>query len=114
MAVVAGALLLSGCSGTARWVTVKNVLSDPDEFATSPVWIAGTVTQALALPGIGQSAYEVSDGTGSIVVLTRNGVPAEGSRVAVEGRAQVGFKVQLGSVKQFYGVVFVESSRRTE
>lgn len=115
VAVVAAALFLSGCSTTARWVTVQNVLSSPDEFTTRPVWIAGTVTQAMALPGVGQSVYEVSDGTASIVVLTRNGVPAEGSRVAVQGRAQVGLKLQLGSVlNKTLGVVFVEANRQSE
>lgn len=110
LAVAAAAVFLSGCSTTERWTTVKSVLASPDEFDTSPVWIAGTVSQAMALPGLGQSVYQVSDDTASVMVLSTNGVPAEGSRVAVQGRAQVGLKV-LG---KSYAVIFVESDRRTE
>ena len=78
---------LAGCKGTTP---IKEILDDPGRFGTKPVRIAGTVTNAVGVLGVG--AYRVQDDTGTITVVSKtNGVPREGAKVGVEGTVQAGY-----------------------
>jgi hypothetical protein len=72
-------LLLSSCGR----VKISRILSDPSHFKLRTINVNGTVTNPSAAPG---GVYEVSDGTGSICVLARGGVPSKGARIRVTGK----------------------------
>ena len=78
------ALLLSACGS----VRIRQVLSDPARYNNRDVRVDGRVLRAAGIPLGG--AYQVDDGTGSILVISRGPVPASGSRVAVKGRVRSG------------------------
>lgn len=92
---------LAGCKGATP---IKEVLDDPGRF-TKPVRIAGTVTNAVGMLGVG--AYRVKDDTGSITVVSRtNGVPREGAKVGVEGKVEQGYTLGTQTL-----TVLIESKR---
>ena len=96
---------LAGCKGATP---IKEVLDDPAKFGTKPVRIAGTVTEAASVLGVG--AYKVKDDTGTITVVSKTtGVPREGAKVGVEGKVQTGYTIGTQSL-----TVLVESKRQTE
>lgn len=73
------------CAGCASTVDIGRLLESPGEYDGETVRIEGTVTGGAGLLGVG--AYEVEDGTGSIIVIAQGqGVPARGARTKVEGR----------------------------
>ena len=99
--------LLAGCKGGGA-TPIKTLLDDPTHYDRQTVRIAGTVTKALGVLGYG--AYEVSDGTGAIPVVTeQNGAPREGAKVGVEGEFRSAFTLGTTSV-----AAILEHSRTTE
>lgn len=75
-------MVVSGCAST---VDIGKLLATPGDYDGRTVTIEGTVTRGAGLLGVG--AYEVDDGTGSIVVIAQGqGVPARGARTKVKGR----------------------------
>jgi hypothetical protein len=85
---VLGALLLTACPGTK---SIKELLDDPSRFDGKTVRIAGDVKQSVGALGVG--AYQVSDGTGTLTVVSQggNGTPRVGARVGVEGTFRSAF-----------------------
>ena len=81
MALLASAVLSSGCASTIR---IERLLSSPGEYDGKTVQVEGTVTRAAGLLGVG--AYELDDGSGTIVVIAQGqGVPSRGSHTKVKG-----------------------------
>ena len=100
------ASLLAGCKG-AEVTTIKTLLDDPSRFDKQTVRIAGDVTRSLGILGYG--AYEVSDGTGQIPVVTKEGgAPRVGAKVGVEGEFRSAFTMGATSA-----AAIVESKRYT-
>ena len=86
------ALLLVACAGCKDATPIKDILDDPGRFSGKTVTIAGTVTNAVGVLGVG--AYQVKDDTGTIMVVVKtSGVPREGAKVGVEGTVEPGFTV---------------------
>ena len=82
------AVVVFGCKDSTT--PIKDILDDPARFQDEKVRIQGDVTSSVGVFGTG--AYEVSDGTGRIVVVSKaGGVPREGARVGVEGVVRPGF-----------------------
>jgi len=75
------ALTVSGCEGGAT--EIRKLLDDPGRYNGTTVRVAGKVTTAIGLMGYG--AYRLEDGTGTVLVVSKNGAPREGARVGVEG-----------------------------
>ena len=69
--------------------------------------IKGTVIDTFSVPLVSQGAYQVSDGAGSIWVVTTRGVPAEGEKILVKGSVRPAFKI----AGQSFGIVIMESTR---
>ena len=82
MLVSVCALFLSACPSQ---VTIGMLNSDPGRYRNREVAIRGTVLNSYG--ALGEGAYEVSDESGSIWVVTQRGVPTKGSRVTVIGKA---------------------------
>lgn len=78
------ALAFSGCASTVK---IGNLLDDPQRYDGRTVKVEGTVTRSAGLLGIG--AFELDDGTGSIIVVAQGqGVPREGGRASAKGTFQ--------------------------
>ena len=74
-------LLLAGCAGTVR---IRSLLDEPQRYDGRTVQVEGTVTRSIGVLGMG--AYEIDDGTGTIVVIASGqGVPREGARTKAKG-----------------------------
>lgn len=98
-----GILLLTAC---AMRTTIGEITADPGRYHHKDIAVAGTVTESYGVLGAG--AYAIDDGSGTLWVVTQQGVPGRGARVGVHGRLQTG--VSLGG--RTFGTVLVESGRR--
>jgi hypothetical protein len=77
-------LALVTLAGCASATPIRELLAEPGRYDGREVRVQGTVTRSAGVLGMG--AYEIDDGTGTIVVIARGqGVPAEGARTRVEG-----------------------------
>jgi hypothetical protein len=107
--VGACALLAAGCATT----NVARLLAEPQRFANRDVGLKGDVVESVSL--LGHGAYKLDDGTGTIWIVSRHGVPRRGARVSVKGKVRdvvdvsTIFKLpeQVGS-----GLVMVEDSHK--
>ncbi len=64
--------------------TINQVNGDPARYRGKEILIVGAVTNSFG--ALGQGAYELSDETGKIWVLTRRGAPTRGARVGAVGK----------------------------
>ena len=102
-------LLTAACAST----NVARLLAEPDRYNNRDVSLQGDVVESMSLLGAG--AYKLDDGTGSIWVVSKSGVPRRGARVKARGKIRdvvdvsTLFKLpeQVGS-----GLVMVEESHR--
>ncbi|MGH9798913.1 MAG: hypothetical protein ACRD82_00970 [Blastocatellia bacterium] len=85
LSLLAAAIFLMGCPDQT---TVNNLNGDPERYRGKDVLIVGTVTNSYGAAGFG--AYELSDETGKIWVLTRRGTPSKGARVGAVGKYMQG------------------------
>lgn len=87
LAALAVGFLLQGCAS----VKIGRINADPSRYYNQTVRVDGTVTTSVGLLGTG--GYQIDDGTGTIFVISRTGVPAGGSRVTVTGRVMGGAQI---------------------
>jgi hypothetical protein len=81
------ALVLRACGGT---VPIQTLLDDPPRYDGKTVRIAGEVKGSMGALGYG--AYRVSDGTGTLPVVSEGGgAPRDGTRIGVEGTFRSAF-----------------------
>jgi len=113
--VLAGMVLfLPGCEQK----TINHILADPQHYANHEVGVVGKVVRSYSV--LGHGAYEVDDGTGTLWVVSKTGVPREGARVGVKGTIRDGFNLgELGPILKLpeavrSGVVMVESERKVK
>jgi hypothetical protein len=107
--IVLAAVLASGCAGT----TINRILAEPDRYRQRDVTLKGDVTRSASV--LGRGAYQLDDGTGTIWVVSKQGVPRQGARVKVEGRIRD--VVDLGGLVQLprevgSGLVMLEKEHR--
>jgi hypothetical protein len=100
--LLCGMLLLTACAVRA---TVGELKADPSRYHNKAITVAGTVTESYGALGTG--AYAIDDGSGTLWVITQQGVPGRGARVGVKGRLQTGFSIG----GRTFGTVLVESDR---
>jgi hypothetical protein len=90
----AGAVLalmaLSGCATK----TINKLMADPHRYANRDVRLAGHVVKSVSL--LGRGAYQIDDGTGTLWVISKTGVPRRGAHVKVKGKVRD--VVDLGSI----------------
>jgi hypothetical protein len=109
IAIVAAAFIMAGCEQK----TINEIMADPGSFANKEVAVVGTVARSFSL--LGKGAYEIDDGTGKLWVVSENGVPREGAKIAVKGTIRDGYN--LGSLVKLpepvsSGLVMIESSHK--
>ena len=80
-AVVGVVLLLAGCP---QQTSIANISHDPGAYMNKEVSVVGTVNRSYGV--LGNGVYELTDGSGSIWVLSEGyGVPSDGAKVGVTG-----------------------------
>lgn len=96
-------ILVAGCN-TAK---IGDINRDPARYAGREVTISGRVINSFG--ALGEGAFELDDGTGSIWVLSEGfGVPGQGAHVGVTGRVEQG--ITFGG--RGFGVALRETQRR--
>src|SRR5215813_10599857 len=78
---LACAVFLTACP---QQTSINQINGDPARYRGKEILIVGTVTRSFG--ALGQGAYELSDETGKIWVLTRRGAPTRGARVGAVGK----------------------------
>jgi hypothetical protein len=81
------ALAMAGCEQK----TINQIKAEPDRYARHEVAVVGTVTRSFSALGTG--AYEIEDGTGTLWVISKSGVPRKGARVIVKGKIRDAFNL---------------------
>lgn len=107
--VGACALLATGCATT----NVARLLAEPQRFANHDVGLKGDVIESVSL--LGNGAYKLDDGTGTIWVISKHGVPRRGARVKVTGKVRD--VVDIGTILKLpeqigSGLVMIEDHHR--
>lgn len=92
------ALALAGGGGWFAWqslqhkpLSIAEVTSDIREYDGKTVTVKGSVARSVNI--LGFKSYEISDGSGTIRVITERGLPSEGSEVEVTGVVNQAFKL---------------------
>lgn len=100
---IAALTLFTAACGSVR---IARINADPSRYANRTVSVNGQVTNSVGFLGTG--GYQIDDGTGTIYVISRTGVPSRGARVRVTGTVTPGATV-LGRT---IGVAIREESHR--
>lgn len=83
--VLLTALLLSACA--ARGVRIADLKDRPGRYDDKTISVTGVVTGNWSFPFVPYQTYNVDDGSGEIMVISRAGrAPLKGARVQVKGR----------------------------
>ena len=89
--MVSGLVVLLGLFAIAcpDRTSIADIEANPSKYQNKEVFVAGTVKDSYGvnIPGtrIRGGAYKIDDGTGSIWVVSEDGVPTNGSQVGVKG-----------------------------
>jgi hypothetical protein len=93
-------------------VSIGDIEANPSRYQNKEVAIAGTVQDSYGvnIPGtrVRGGAYKIDDGTGSIWVVTEEGVPTKGAQIGVKGI--IGNGVNWNG--RNYGLSLYEKDRR--
>ena len=112
LALTAGILVLVRTAPHSA--TVQDVLSDPEKYYGGVVRLTGTASGISPVAVKGFRIFHLTDGTGSIWVITRQSAPQSGARIGVQGRVNTGIKADLPVIGGLsLGTYFVEEKRRS-
>jgi hypothetical protein len=77
-------LLTAGCATKS----INHILADPSRYRNNEVTLKGTVVDSYSI--MDRGAYQISDGTGRLWILSSHGVPRTGASVKVSGTVREG------------------------
>jgi hypothetical protein len=84
-AVALVATLAAGCA--ARSVRIAELKNELDRYEDKTVTITGVVTSSYGIPLVPFQFYNIDDGSGEILVLSRSErAPTKGARIQVKGK----------------------------
>lgn len=95
-------------AGCPKRTSIQDIERNPSKFYGKDVAVAGRVTNSFGVAMLG-GVYKLDDGTGSIWVLSKRGVPSRGTQVGVKGQIQEGVSFSGRN----YGLGLIEQDRRT-
>jgi hypothetical protein len=100
---------LAGCATK----TINRIMAEPSRYNNRDVTIKGTVVKSVSV--LGHGTYQIDDGTGTLWVVSKKGVPRKGAHVKVTGKIRD--VVDLGSVVHLppevgSGLVMTESRHK--
>ncbi len=113
-AILLGLILTVGLFASAcpQRVSIADIEANPSRYYDKEVGVAGKVDTGygVSIPIINRQGgiYKISDGTGSIWVITQRGVPSRGAQLGVKGKIQNGVNYNGKN----YGLVLMEDDRR--
>lgn len=113
-AILLGLILAVGLFTAAcpQRVSIADIEANPSRYYDKEVGIAGKVDNSygVSIPIIKEQGgiYKVSDGTGSIWVITQRGVPSKGAELGIKGKIQNGVNYNGKN----YGLVLMEDDRK--
>jgi hypothetical protein len=84
------ALGLAGCATKS----INRIMAEPSRYNNRDVTIKGTVVKSASV--LGHGTYQIDDGTGTLWVVSKKGVPRRGAHVKVTGKIRD--VVDLGGV----------------
>jgi len=87
-------------------VKIADIKRNPERFENRAVTVHGKATGVTKLPFMTESFYEIDDGSGAIVVVTKNALPPEAKKVFVRGKVKSAFKIG----GQSYGLAILEDN----
>jgi hypothetical protein len=113
---IAGITLLAAitliAAGCPQRRSIGEIEANPSRYNDKSVAIAGIVktSYGVSIPVIreGGGIYKVDDGTGSIWVISQEGVPTRDTQVLVKGKIRNGVTYNGRN----YGLVLMEDSRK--
>ena len=79
-------LLLAVSLVACRQTTINKLLAEPQRYANDEVGLVGNVIKSASV--LGHGAFQLDDGTGTIWVVSKSGVPRQGARVGVKGKVR--------------------------
>jgi hypothetical protein len=87
------ALLIVTVASCERLMSTKiaKIAADPGRYAGHNVTVTGTVTERIDVPSV--RCYVLSDGNGSIGVVTKGNLPVPGAKVRARGRVEQSFAI---------------------
>ena len=107
--IAAVALAAAACP---KRVSIGEIEANPSRYNDKTVAVAGIVKNSygISIPVLdeGGGIYKIDDGTGSLWVITREGVPTRDAQLGVKGKIRSGV-VYNG---RNYGLVLMEDDRR--
>jgi hypothetical protein len=107
--VIMAGMLVAACPDRT---SIADIEANPSKYQNKEVVIAGTVRDSYGvnLPGtpIRGGAYKIDDGTGSIWIVTDEGVPTRGAQIGVKGIIGTGVNWNGRN----YGLGLYEKDRR--
>lgn len=81
--------LLAGCQYLPfGYVSIGDIKRNLAAFEMKVIKIKGDVTDANKLPFVDVRMYQLTDATGSIMVVTQDGLPEVGNKIAIQGRVE--------------------------
>jgi len=89
--VVCATIGVTFCGG-ASVTTIRDILASPGDYDGKTLIVSGTVTDSTNLLVV--KYYVISDGTGSLTVLTDKAVPPKGEKARVKGRIDQAFALK--------------------
>jgi len=112
LAILTLALITAITAGCQKVNKISSILEDPGRYMGDEVTVAGEVTKVrsfqliIAEPGL----YRIDDGSGTIWVITKHGVPREGAKVGLKGIVSS----PIGILGDHYGAVIRETKRKVK
>ncbi len=83
----AGVLIAVFAAACATGASIGQVKTNPGRYVDRNVTVHGTVTSSWSVPLVPLKVYQVSDGTGEILVVSEHHrIPSKGARVKVTGK----------------------------
>lgn len=93
--------------------SIADIEANPSKYLNKSVAVAGTVQDAyginIPLTNVRGGIYKISDGTGSMWIVTQNSVPTKGTQIGVKGKVESGVNYNGRN----YGLGMIEEDRRT-
>ena len=87
--LTAAAFIAVFAAGCPERVSIADIEANPAKYQDKEIAIAGTVKDSygISVPGtpIRGGAYKIDDGTGTMWVITEDGVPVKGAQIGVKG-----------------------------
>src|SRR5690349_5278462 len=105
--------LVAFAAGCPERKSIADIEANPSKYSNKSVAVAGTVQDSygvnIPFTKVRGGVYKISDGTGSLWVVTQNSVPGKGTQIGVKGKIENGVNWNGRN----YGLGMIEEDRRT-